>query len=334
MSITKSQAQTSIKNVNIELLSLNPSTLISLFEIDVGDLLDDAGISVDSSERIFRFHNNIKITDSSIWFKGLQYTAVPIQDSGWSMNSKGTLPTPKLALSVSQEGIPILALFKAQLKRLNDLSGAKVTRIRTFAKFLDSINFPNNTSPDNFSSDNKAELPRDIFYVDRKSAENKSVIEFELASILDIENLKLPGRSVFANRCPFTYRGEGCGYEIEENRVEAIHGDSTTGMSLLAAASAVANDKDELISDIVFPDKITEIGKYDSTKSYLKGNSVWIEKDSIKYRFVAKVDSPGTGPPNLNFWEPDRCSKSIRGCKLRFGDVLPGGFFPGVNKIG
>lgn len=334
MPITKSQAQTSIKNINIELLSLNPSVLISLFEIDVGTLLDDAGIFVDSSERIFRFHNNIKITDNSIWFKGLQYTAIPIQDAGWSMNSKGSLPTPKLALSVSQEGIPILALFKAQLKRLNDLSGAKVTRIRTFAKFLDSINFPNNTAPDGFSPDNKAELARDIFYIDRKSAENRSIIEFELASILDVENIKLPCRLVNGNRCPWTYRGEGCGYEIEENRDEDIHGDSTTGMALLAAAPAVANDKDELIENVISPDKITEMGKYDLTKGYLKGNSVWIEKDGIKYRFVAKVDNPDTSPPNLNLWEPDRCSKTIRGCKLRFGDTLPGGFFPSVNKIG
>jgi len=332
MPITKTDAQTSIKNINADLAALTPTALITLFEIDVGNLLDDKGFIVSDSERLFRFHNNVKLTNNSIYFKGYEYIAAPVQDSGWAMNSRGTLPTPKLALSVSEEGIPILALFKAQIKRLSDLTGAKVTRIRTFAKYLDNINFPRGEAPNGFSPDSKAELPRDVFFIDRKSNENKFVIEFELASILDVEGVKLPNRVIYAERCPFIYRGEGCNYEIEENRVEAIHGSTTEGATLLASALPVANEKNELISDIIFPNKITTPLQYDPTKTYNIGNSVWIVKDNIKYYFVAKVNNPGR-PPNLNQWEPDICSKTVKACKLRFESNLPFGGFPTVDKV-
>ena len=57
----------------------------------------------------------------------------------------------------------------------NDLTGATVTRIRTLARYLDSINFPGNTNPLG-TPDPTAEFPQEIYKIDRKSAENREIV--------------------------------------------------------------------------------------------------------------------------------------------------------------
>jgi len=60
--------------------------------------------------------------------------------------------------------------------------------------------------PDPFS-----EFPREVFFVDRKSAENRDVVEFEMASAFDMAGVRAPKRQCIT-RCQWVYRGEGCGY--------------------------------------------------------------------------------------------------------------------------
>jgi phage-related protein len=55
-------------------------------------------------------------------------------------------------------------------------------------------------------------FPDDIFYITRKTSENKVVIEFELGSSLDLQGVMLPRRQVIAGTCPFIFRSESCGY--------------------------------------------------------------------------------------------------------------------------
>jgi len=75
----------------------------------------------------------------------------------------------------------------------NDLTGATFTRIRTMARFLDAVNFPGNTNPLG-TPDPTAEFKRQIFIVDRKSAENREVVEFELAASTDMAGVRAPKR--------------------------------------------------------------------------------------------------------------------------------------------
>ena len=51
-----------------------------------------------------------------------------------------------------------------------------------------------------------------IWFVDRKSGENGSLITFELASALDLIGVRLPGRQFIQNCCVWVYRGADCGY--------------------------------------------------------------------------------------------------------------------------
>lgn len=338
------QAQTSIKNLNSEMMSLSPSALITLFELDLSEIIFNSAI-LSNSEKIFRFHSEPKLINNDIFWQGNRYIAAPIQAKGFEITTKGSTPTPKLTIISHDSTIDTFTTLRQKIRSLGDIVGAKVTRIRTFAKYLDYTNFPNPaTRPPGFSPDPYSEYPRDIYYIERKSQENKNLIEYELSSIFDIQGIKLPGRLVASTRCLWTYRGAGCGYEYEDTsntfrqRRTAIHED----MSLPTQAESVANYKDEAIlgsvitnTSLVSP---VDKGEWNSSYTYSVGDQVYIQINLVKYYFVFKYTGTATSinipPPNSIFWEPDECGKSIKSCRLRFGtnSYLPFGGFPGSNR--
>jgi lambda family phage minor tail protein L len=59
--------------------------------------------------------------------------------------------------------------------------------------------------------DPTAEFPREIYFVDRKSAENRDVVEFELASAFDMAGIRAPKRQCIT-RCQWVYRSAECSY--------------------------------------------------------------------------------------------------------------------------
>lgn len=352
--MTKAEAQIAIKNLNAQLLDINPTSIITFFEIDIGDLAFERGIFVPDNERIFRFHNTVNLTTNSLFFgyengNEIEYTAAPITAEGFEINIRGTLPTPKLSMTVSPEGIDKLALLKQQIRQFGDLAGAKVTRIRTFLKFLNPSNFPNNENAD---ANHNAIFSKDIFFIDRKSKENKYVLEFELATVFDIQDLQLPSRTILATKCVWQYRGEGCLYESEDRRNEKIHKDG-----ILAPSSdevpPIANEKNEPIKKIINPSNPYSIRFNDRglwQKNIIYNGSgfvhdyVYIERNGYKYYFVAKINVPvNISPPNAYYWIADMCAKDLTGCKLRWAgrafdrinyNVLPFGAFASANRFG
>ena len=83
----------------------------------------------------------------------------------------------------------------------NDLTGATVTRIRTLARFLDAVNFPGDINPYG-TPDNTAEFPQEIYKIDRKSAENREVVQFELAAVFDLAGIRAPKRQCTRTEFP------------------------------------------------------------------------------------------------------------------------------------
>lgn len=327
----KLQAIEASKKLQSQVFSLTPSSLITLFEIDLSDIAFDGGfatqVEYDTRKFLFRFHNNIKLTHTSIFWKGEEYIAAPIAAEGFEISSKGTQPKPKLSISVSEEGINTFSLLKDKIRELGDLTGAKITRIRTFAKYLDTQNFLNETPPTGFESDNKVEFPRDIYFCERKSNENKSFLEWELSSILDLENLALPFRRVLQGKCSWTYRGLGCCWEYLE-RATKEH----DGVTLPQEAPAIATVNDELITDVLQIQKVRDRGKWDSGKAYQKGDQIYIEKGNVKFYFVAKIPHTNVAPPSSLYWLRDECSRSLRGCTLRFGTNLRTSAYPATAR--
>ena len=179
------------------LQSINPSAIIELFTLQLST-------SLHGSNDIFRFHagSSLNANGEIVW-KGDSYLRFPIQVTGFAFQ-KGQLPRPKM--TVSNAGIiPGSGIISAILLSVNetttgnDLTGAVVTRIRTLAKFIDAVNFADNT---NATADPNAEFPQEIYSIDRKASENREVVEFELAAPTDLAGVRIPGRQATRSLFP------------------------------------------------------------------------------------------------------------------------------------
>lgn len=319
--MNKTEAQTAIKKIQVESSALETSGLITLFELDISSALQNIGIFVNESEKYFYFHNNTKLIITDIKFQGKTYAICPIQATGFDITSQGTLPTPLLSMTVSDDGISSFNLLKQKLKYIGDLVGCKITRRRTFAKFLSLNNFNINNIPSSIDVNELAELPPDRWIINRKSNENKNILEYELTSVLDLENIKLPKR-LMVKKCVATYRGEGCLYEYDSRRNDNVHGETSI---LPEQAPPVATEDDKLIKDIIGVSNINDLGPYQQGATYQLGQSVYLETEGIKYYFVAKRNNVNSMPPNTSDWIADKCSKCLRGCKLRYSASNPTG---------
>jgi len=140
-----------------------------------------------------RFHNGTSLKDNGeIVWAGDTYQRFPIQAEGFAFQ-KGQLPRPTLTVSNALGTITAILLNVNETTTGNDLTGATVTRIRTLAKFLDAVNFPNNVNPYG-TPDPNAEFPQEIYSIDRKSAENREIVTFELAAVIDLAGIRAPKR--------------------------------------------------------------------------------------------------------------------------------------------
>ena len=198
-----------VPKIESEIQKLNPSAIIELFELDTRNY---------TGGTILRFHAGTNELKTPVIWQGNTYSPLPVEITGFEWRSTGSIPRPKARVA------NVTGLLSATLQSMDDLIGSKVTRIRTFVKYLDSVNFPSA----NPLADPSAEFTRDVFFINQKTMENKYYIEFELAAMLDVQGIKLPRRMYIANVCPWLYRGTECGY---------------TG-------AAVANENDELTADI------------------------------------------------------------------------------------
>ncbi len=205
-----------VSAVGEELNKLAPSAVIELFELDG----TASSIGVD---QVYRFHAGVneQISGNIVW-NGQTYQRYPIEATGFTYQGGGQLPRPTISIS------NVLSLATTLVLEYNDLVGATVTRIRTLKKYIDAVNF---TSETNATADPFAEFPREIYIVDRKVSENRAVVSFELAATFDVAGVKLPRRQIIQNICPWTYKGEGCGYtgtnyfDIDDNAVDDVAND-------------------------------------------------------------------------------------------------------------
>ena len=169
-----------------DLQSITPSAVIELFTLQLSTALHGANT-------IYRFHagSNLNANGKIVW-AGNDYLRFPIQASGFAFQ-RGQLPRPKIIISNATGLISSILLTVNETTTGNDLTGATVTRIRTLAKFLDAVNFPGNTNPLG-TPDPNAEFPKEIYAIDRKSAENRETVEFELAAPTDLAGVRIPKR--------------------------------------------------------------------------------------------------------------------------------------------
>ena len=141
---------------------------------------------------------------------------MPIQATGFDFTSK-KLPRPRLSIS------NILGTFTTLILTVPGLEGAKVTRIRTLSRYIDNVNFLGGDIllEDGFllqedgslidmeaginpfgTPDPTATFATQIFFIDRKVAENRNGVEFELSASFDLDGVRLPKRQVLPQDFP------------------------------------------------------------------------------------------------------------------------------------
>jgi len=172
---------------------LSPGAIISLIEVDLTSLGDI----------VYRFHNGTNELKADVVWQGNTYTQFPIDLEGFETSTQGTLARPSLKIA------NVSGVIGALIKSVGDMIGGKITRKRTMVKYLDAINF---TGGINSTADPAVYFPDDIYFIDRKVSENKIFVEFELASSLDIQGIKLPRRQIIQNSCTWIYRSAECTY--------------------------------------------------------------------------------------------------------------------------
>ncbi|UBM12753.1 phage minor tail protein L [Cupriavidus metallidurans] len=178
--------------IHSEIRSLSPSQLIELFVLDAGP---QGGPS-------YYFHSGLSGNMTPIVWQGVTYTPIPMESTDFETKSNGALPSPRIRFANMQGAIA------AEARQFNGFAGCRVIRKRTFARYLDAVNFPNG----NHEADPYQCLPEDIWYVDRRPHEDYDIVEFELVSAMELRGVKIPRRQIIASCCPSVYRGAECGY--------------------------------------------------------------------------------------------------------------------------
>lgn len=147
----------------------NTSGYIELYKLDASAF----------GGQIYFFTNQVSASGGSISFAGQAYTPLPIFGQGFDVTSSGTMPKPTISIGNVNK-----TLLGAVIS-LGDLVGAKVTRIRTYEKFLDDGATPNSA----------AYIGPETWIIEQKIQHDKNVISWQLTTQLDRLGFKF-GRQV------------------------------------------------------------------------------------------------------------------------------------------
>lgn len=179
--------------IQADVQALAADTLIELFILDTTAL---GGL-------VYRFHAGTNPLNGSVVWQGQTYSPMPIEAQGFEFTGSGKIPRPTLRVQ------NVDGLLGAVVDAYQDLLGALVTRKRTFLKYLDAVNFPGGV---NATADDTAGFPDDVYAIARKSSHTKTIIEFELASSMDVHGVVVPRRQILQHLCTWAYRSAECGY--------------------------------------------------------------------------------------------------------------------------
>jgi lambda family phage minor tail protein L len=164
--------------------------MVTLYNIDLSNL----------GGGTYHFTNNIFEERIPIIFGGVTYTHMPVAIESIDTGSDGGPAQPRFMVATS--GGPVNSL----IRQYKDLRGAKVTRIRTFAEFLDQMPDGAGGVIVNPGADSNAILPTDFFIIDRKVSANRTMAEFQLVAPTDQEGIKIPLGIVTKRYCTKVYR--------------------------------------------------------------------------------------------------------------------------------
>jgi len=175
-------------NLQQTLQDADAKTIVELFDFELNT-------AQHGETTVYRFTNTKNELGNDIVWQGNTYTAIPLKAEGYEANGQGTLPRPKISVS------NLLGTFTSLIALLPDgLEGCKVIRTRTLSKYLDAVNFTGGSNSD--ADPTSYFRPRDIYFIDRKSMENRDIISYEMCSAFDLAGVRLPKRQILPDDFP------------------------------------------------------------------------------------------------------------------------------------
>jgi lambda family phage minor tail protein L len=284
------------------LLDLEPTAILDLFLV-----FPD---TVKKPQTSYAIHNGSNFKKGIVW-QDRDYMPIGLEIEGFEINADGRVNRPKMKISNKDYFITNL------LRKNDDFKNARITRIRTFVKFLDDENFDGGNPFG--SSDSTAELSRQDYIVSQKVQENKIYVELELTSPLDLDNFEINSRRVMGKYCYWQYRGMGCQYQgVPVQKEDGRPFTDINGNQIgVKDGFSFENAQDE----------------YDSSKDYTTGDLVFMKNNKVRVEeagaagvfrpllnyYIAKTDVRGLSPDNNpQFWDKEGCNKKLSSCKLRF----------------
>ena len=159
----------------------DPGQLVELWEVDASDITGGS---------IYYFTANTTESGTSVLLNGVEYLPIDAEIEGLEHKGDGAQPRPTIRIS------NVTQTFTAAIVSLNDMVGAKVTRRRTYRRYLD----------DGDEADSTIQFPTDVYYIERKKTHNALFVEWELVSIIDQASRQLPARQILRDICSHTYR--------------------------------------------------------------------------------------------------------------------------------
>ena len=322
--------------------------LITLFEVT----LPSTGTVVYLVDGMDNGEDNIyfpeKKLNNSSTYTLQEYVAIPIEVDGVEFKSSGASNRPSLRLA----NIPVLSrsasnnkdgvedeydildiLSEEGILKNEDLLTAKVVIRRTLFKktYKESDGPTVSAAP--------VEFPTQIFYIDRVASETNILVEFELATAMDIETVKLPGRVVNGRYCPWKYQGYHTPVTVDGQVVPLKEGGCTWPLD---GNGRFFDEHDNIITK-----DITTISEWSSSDTFSTGAKVKTITNGHTEIWEALRPVPANKNPRNQkvYWKRlDVCGKTLNSCKIRFQGnnnteelltsfILPFGGFPGSKQF-
>lgn len=207
---------------------LSVAGLVTLYELDasklgLGVLRWHGHMSYEDWEYIYEFANRAQFANKlkrvaatgaddivvrDIIWNGNEYKPVAIQSDGLEIRGDGKASTPSLVITSDLNGVR--GMTRRLCRQYNDFAGAKLTVIRTSAKYLDAANFADGNPTANVN-----EYRKQVWYIEHKINDDEEKVTFELSNPVDFEGARIPAREI-TSFCHWGvtggYRGECCQY--------------------------------------------------------------------------------------------------------------------------
>lgn len=153
---------------------------IELYEIDATAFGDG----------ILRYTTTSRDGVTPIEFDSNQYTPLPMKIEGIAWEGNNSFPVPTITIA------NLNSLATAMLNTYDDLIGMKLTRVRTFERYLD----------DGAEPDPDQRFPDEVYYFEQLKHQDDISVQLTLSSSIDQRGVMLPKRTVTRETCLRRYR--------------------------------------------------------------------------------------------------------------------------------